>query len=153
MKGLSILLVALFSVIVFSCCQQKVEVPEKVLTSFEKMFPAATEIEWEMENENEWEAEFEMEGKEVSACFTNVGEWLETEYAVDSLPETIETIVNETYPGFEIDEIEIVESPEFKGYEIELEKGEEELEIQVTNQGEILEVEISEKEDEEIEEE
>ena len=154
MKVLSILLVALFSVFVISCCnQQKVETPEKVLTSFEKMFPAATDIEWEMENENEWEAEFLMDGKEGSACFTIDGEWVETEYEVESLPETIETIINETYPGFEINEIEIVESPEFNGYEIELEKGEEELEIHVTNQGEILEVEKSEKEDEEIEEE
>jgi hypothetical protein len=152
MKVLSILLVALFSAFVISCCQQKVEAPEKVLTSFEKMFPAATDVEWEMENENEWEAEFDMDGKEVSACFTSVGEWIETEYKVETLPETIETIVNETYPGFEIDEIEIVESPEFKGYEIEMEKGEEELEIKVTHQGEIIEVEISEKEDEEIEE-
>lgn len=154
MKVLSILVVALFSVFVISCCnQQKIEAPEKVLASFEKMFPAATDIKWEMENENEWEAEFEMDGKEVSACFSSDGEWIETEYEVETLPETIETIVNETYPGFKIEEIEIVETPDFNGYEIELEKGEEELEIMVTNQGEILEVEISEKEDEELEEE
>ena len=45
MKVLSILLVALFSVFVISCCnQQKVETPEKVITSFEKMFPAATDM-------------------------------------------------------------------------------------------------------------
>ena len=153
MKVLSVLLVALFSVIVISCCQQKVEVPEKVLTSFEKMFPAATEVEWEMENEDEWEAEFEMDGKEGSACFTIGGEWVETEYEVESLPETIETIINETYPGFEIDEIEIVEMPDFSGYEIELINGEDEMEILVNQEGEILEVEISEDEGEEIEEE
>ena len=152
MKVLSILLVALFSVFVISCDQQKVEVPEKVLTSFEKMFPAATEVEWEMENEDEWEAEFEMDGKEGSACFTIGGEWVETEYEVETLPETIETIVNETYPGFEIDEIEIVEMPDFSGYEIELKNGEDEMEILVNQEGEILEVEISEDEGEEIEE-
>lgn len=152
MKVLSVLLVALFSLFVISCNQQKVEVPEKVLTSFEKMFPTATDIEWEVENENEWEAEFGLDGKEGSACFTIGGEWLETEYEVESLPETIETILNETYPGYEIDEIEIVESPDFNGYEIELENGEEEIEIMVTMQGEILEVEISEKEDDKTEE-
>lgn len=145
MKKLSILLFALLSVFIISCNQQNVNIPEKVQASFDELFPLATEVEWEMEDENEWEAEFEMDGKEASACFTSEGEWLETEYEVESLPETIETIINETYPGFEIDEIEMVESPEFNGYEIELKKGEEEIEILVSAEGEIIEVEMEEE--------
>lgn len=152
MKVLTVLLVALFSVFVISCNQQQVNIPEKVQASFEELFPTATEVEWEMEDENEWEAEFEVDGKEASACFTIEGEWIETEYELESLPETIETILMETYPGFEIDEIEIVESPDFNGYEVELKKGEEELEVMVTNEGEVLEVEIGEEEDEDSEE-
>ncbi len=136
-------------IIVISCNQQKAEVPEKVLTSFENMFPSAVDVEWEMENENEWEAEFEMDGKESSACFTIGGIWVETEYEIESLPETIETILNETYPGFKISEIEIIETPDFKGYEIEMVKGEEEIEILVTSDGEVIEVEIDEEKDEE----
>jgi len=152
MKVLSVLLVALLSVFVMSCDQQKVNIPENVQASFQKMFPAATDIEWEMEDENKWEAEFKIEEKEVSACFTSEGEWIETEYAVESLPETIETIINESYPGFEIDEVEIVESPEFNGYEVELKNGKEEMEIMVTRQGEIMEVEIEEENGEEADE-
>ncbi len=152
MKVLSILLVALLSVFLITCNQQKVNIPEEVQASFTNLFPTATEVEWEMEDENEWEAEFEMDGKEASACFTSDGEWIETEYELESLPETIETILNETYPGFEIDEIEIVESPEFSGYEIELKNGEEEIEIMVTTEGEILEVEMEEEEEEGSEE-
>lgn len=150
MKILTVLLVALFSVFVMSCNQQKVNIPEKVQASFSELFPTASEVEWEMTEDNEWEAEFEMDGKEASACFTITGEWIETEYALESLPETIETILMESYPGFEISEVEIVESPEFNGYEVEMKNGEEEIEILVTTEGEILEVEmdIEEVEDE-----
>lgn len=152
MKVLTVLLVALFSVFVISCNQQKVNIPEKVQASFEELFPAATEVEWEMEDENEWEAEFKMDGKEASACFTIEGEWIETEYELKSLPETIETILMETYPGFEIDEIEIVESPDFNGYEVGLKKEDEKIEVMVTNEGEVLEAEIEQEEDEDTEE-
>lgn len=148
MKVLPILLVALFSVFGISCDQQKNDIPEKVQASFEEMFPTASEVEWEIENKNEWEAEFEMDGKEASACFTNEGEWIETEYEIESLPETIETILNETYPGFEIDEIEIVESPEFNGFEIDLKNGEKEIEILVNDNGEVIEFEEKEEEEE-----
>jgi len=153
MKILSVLLVVLFSVLLISCDQQKVNIPDSVKVSFEEMFPDATEVEWEMENDNGWEADFELDGKEASACFTINGEWIETEYEVEDLPETIETIVNETYPGYKIDEIDMVESPEFNGYEIELENGEEELEILVTRNGEIVEVDMNQDENELIEEE
>lgn len=152
MKKLSFLLLAPICVIIFSCDQQKVNVPEKVLASFEDMFPLASEVEWEMENENEWEAEFDMDGKESSACFTIDGVWLETEYEIESLPETIETIINETYPGYEIIEVEIVESSTFNGFEVDLENEDGEIEIMVTKNGEILEVEVDENETEEAEE-
>lgn len=145
-------IIALLSIFIISCCEQKVEVPEKVISSFETMFPTATDVEWEMEEENEWEAEFELEGKEGSACFTGNGEWIETEYEIESLPETIETILNETYPGFEIDEIEILETPDFNGYEIEMEKGEEEIEILISSKGEIIEVDMEKEEEKEIDE-
>ena len=112
----SLLLIALLSIFAISCNQQKVDIPEKVQASFEELFPTVIDVEWESENENEWEAEFEMDGKEVSACFTINGEWIETEYEIESLPETLETILNETYPGFKIVEIEILESPEFNGF-------------------------------------
>ena len=149
MKVLSFIFITLFSIFIVSCNQQKVNIPEKVQASFDEMFPVAANVEWEMENENEWEAEFDMDGKEASACFTLNGEWIETEYEIESLPETIETILNETYPGFQIAEIEVVETPGFNGFEIELKKGEEEIEILITAEGEIIEVEINKDEDEE----
>ena len=152
MKKLSLLFIALLTVILISCDQQKVNVPEKVQASFDEMFPVASEVEWEMENENEWEAEFKMDGKDVSACFTVDGKWVETEYEIESLPETIETIINESYPGYEISKVEIVESPAFEGFEIELENEDGEIEIKVTTNGEILEVEVDENEGEEAEE-
>ena len=48
------------------------------------------------------------------------------------------------FNGFEIDEIEKLESNEFNGYEIELEKEETEVEIICTNEGviTILKVEV-----------
>lgn len=133
-----------------SCNQNKVDVPQKVIISFQKTFPQAKDVEWSMENETDFEAEFNSEGKEMSACFTQEGEWIETEMEldVDKLPKHIVAAFENNYAGFEIDESEWIETTDFKGYEIEIEKGDKKLKIFITESGEIVKIESKEDADE-----
>ena len=45
--------------------------------------------------------------------------------------------INSAYKGWKIETIESIETMEFKGFELSIEKGKEELEIQVTADGKI----------------
>ncbi len=112
--------------------------PKEVQDSFIKMFKSATDVKWEQE-ENEWEAEFKKDGTSMSASFNNAGEWLETETKINGkdLPAEIHKAINLKFNGWEIEEIESIEKPDYKGYEIELEKGNTEAEIQITASGDI----------------
>jgi hypothetical protein len=151
MKRLLYFLFGILIVLFASCNCNESKVPSNVRATFAEMFPDATDIKWEMEDEGEWEVEFKNRGKEISACFTDAGVWIETEWEIEKaeITESVLKVINSTYEGWEIDEVEFVESPEFNGYEIELEMGEEEMEVLVTSDGVII---ITEQEDEDIEE-
>lgn len=124
--------------LVLLACGQKPTPPKEVEAAFSKKFKEARNPLWEQED-NEWEAEFKLNGKEMSASFNNLGNWLETETEIKKkdVPVDIFKAVNLRYSDWEMEEIERVEKPDFKGYEIELEKGETETEILITDSGEI----------------
>jgi hypothetical protein len=128
----------LASGLVFMACGQTPTPPKVVLTAFAKQFKEVQNPEWEQE-ENEWEAEFKLNGVEMSVSFDNSGNWLETETEVKKkdVPADIFKAVNLKFDGWEMEEIERIEKPDFKGYEIALEKEETETEILVTDSGEI----------------
>ena len=146
------LVIGMFS---FTACGQKKDVPQKVKTAFTQQFPNAQKVKWDMEEENEWEAEFKMNGKKMTACYDNKGKWLETEVEVKmkDLPAEVFKAINMKFEGFEIEEVESIEKPDFKGYEILLEKKETEVEILVTSDGNltIKDVKVEDEEDEEEE--
>jgi len=124
--------------------------PEKVLNAFKIKFPTATNVEWEKENEKEWEAEFKMNGKEYSANFGADGTWMETEYEIDvkDLPAKVKATLDSQFKGYEIEGAERVETPTFKGYEVEIEKGETTMEVVLDESGKVLKKKIEEDEDE-----
>lgn len=113
--------------------------PAQVSKMFSQKFASAEKVKWDQEEENEWEAEFKMNGKEMSASFDNAGKWLETETSASKadLPTVVIKAVQEKYSGWKMEEVECVEKPDFKGYEIELEKGTKEMEILVAETGKI----------------
>lgn len=151
MKILAILMVAVM-IITQSCAQTTAEkdVPAKVKTTFSQKFPNAKRIKWDKENETEWEVEFKLDGKEYSANFTSDGTWKETEYEIKEteIPIEVKNILDNEFAGYEIDEVEILETTEGKLYEIELEKGKSEIEVTIDPSGKVVENEV-EKEGEE----
>jgi hypothetical protein len=136
--------------IVLMACGQNPTPPKEVQTAFTKKFSSAQELKWEQEK-NEWEAEFKLNGVEMSASFDNSGKWMETESEVkkEDVPAQVFKSIALKFNGFEIDEIEKVETNEFNGYEIELEKEETEVEILCTTEGVITikKVEVEDDDD------
>jgi hypothetical protein len=126
--------------------------PEAAKKTFTEKFPSASDTEWSQEDENVWEAEFEMDDKEYTACFSADGEWMETEWelGVEELPDTVVNVMAARYAGYGIDEVEWVDSPEFIGYELELEKeGDEDagMEVLITPEGQVIKEEAEEEDE------
>ena len=132
----------------FSSCEQE-NVPEKVKSAFNKKYSGAKKVDWDMEEKNEWEAEFEMNKKEMSATFDQNGKWLETETEIEEsqLPEAVTLSLKNNFKGYETEEAEYLESPEYKGYELELEGKDGDITVLIGMDGKILK-QASEEENE-----
>ncbi len=134
---------------VLVACGQNPTPPENVQTAFTKKFNTVQKVKWTQED-NEWEAEFELNKTEMSASYDNSGNWLETETEIDKkdVPAEILKAVTQKFGDWEIDELEKIEKPDFKGYEIALEKDETETEteILVSETGEITVKNVSDEE-------
>ena len=124
------------------------EVPKAVAQSFSKKFPEAKSIKWEQENMEEWEAEFRENGINYSANFGLDGAWIETEQhiLVNDLPKPIKSLILKNYSSYKIDHAEIIETPEFKGYEVELENKDQTIKLLLDKSGKILKEEIEKEE-------
>jgi hypothetical protein len=153
MKIFSIL-IAVFLLISFSAFSQK-NPPENVKKEFSQKFTTAKSVKWVSEKENEWEAEFKMDGKEMSACFDNVGKWLETETEISTndLPEAVSNTLKNEFSEFKTDEISTVENTEMKGFEIALKNKKTEITVIIGADGIVLKKEEADKEKKENEKE
>ena len=135
---------------VMSCAQST---PSAVMSAFEKKFPNAKSVEWEKENDSEWEAEFKLNGVEYSANFSNDGTWKETEHEIkeSELPSAVKRTLTNQFAEYEVEDVEMIETPEFSGYEIEIEKGKETIELLIDNSGEVLKKKVEKESEEEDE--
>jgi hypothetical protein len=129
-------MVAVLAISLGACAQNP---PKSVADNFNMKFQNATKVKWDQEEENEWEAEFKMNGDAMSASFDNAGKWLETEKELkkNELPANVLKAVKASYVDWKIEAVESIETPDFKGYELGIEKGKEEHEILVTADGKI----------------
>jgi len=132
-------MVAVIAISLVACAQNP---PKSVADNFNMKFQNATKVKWDQEETNEWEAEFKMNGEAMSASFDNAGNWLETEKELKKkeLPAAVLNAFNSKYAGYKVDEASTIEKPDFKGYELGIEKGKEDLEILITADGTITSV-------------
>ena len=84
MKKLTFL--ALFIVLSFYSCESEkhidaAQVPQVVKDAFAKKYPQASDVEWIQEGKSKvvYEAEFKLGRKEITAEFSETGEFLEEE--------------------------------------------------------------------------
>jgi hypothetical protein len=124
--------------------------PKVVSKAFHAKFPAATAVTWDQEDDNVWEAEFQLDNKEFTASFSEAGEWMETEYSIplDELPDSVIKTIVYYYDGYIIDEAGWMETPDFVGYELEIEREGDpatELDVMITADGTIIAAEPDEQ--------
>jgi hypothetical protein len=137
--------------------EKELKAPEKILAAFTQKFPGATMVEWGSESVNEWEAEFTMGGKKMSTCFDSLAVWIDTETVISEkeLPVAVLNTLKTEFAGYQKGLIEIYESPDIKGFELALNKGEETIEVIFDNSGKVIkkaeEKEENEKEEQEKE--
>lgn len=130
------------------------EVPAVVQSAFKKNFPAAKGVKWSKESVTEFEAEFKNGSVETAANFDANGKWLitETEIRKAELPAAVQITINKDYAGYDIEEVEKADTPD-KGtfYEVELEKQEQTVTLQLSKDGKVLKkIEGKESEEDEV---
>ena len=148
MKNYLFIVFTILALLTYSCDCNKADVPEEVKSTFSTMFPNASDIEWEMDDDM-WEVEFEWNNMEYEASFNPDGSWDETEFEMEKseLHEMALFILSNDYPDWEIEEVEFVESSDFRGYEVGIEMDEKKMEILFNEGGELVAIEEEEDDD------
>lgn len=138
MKTIQVMLATGILSLTMNACAQNA--PKEVTDAFSKKYASAKDVKWEMEDDGIWEVEFHINSGEFSAEYTSSGEWIQTEneIKVAALPENIKKLIKADFSGFEIEEAEQVETPHYKGYEVELEKGDHKIEVVYDEAGKIM---------------
>lgn len=126
-----------------------ITVPEPVKTAFIKQFPKAEGTAWEMESKTEYEAEFKMGGMKYSAVYSAEGKWMETEHKIktEALPAAVQKMIASTYADHKVKGAEMAETPDGTVYEVDMEKGEHEMEVVFNTDGKVLKSKVEEDKD------
>ena len=118
--------------------------PKKVEKAFQKMYPGAKDVEWELKKDI-YAVDFRIDGKDAEAYFNADGIWLRSKEDVNasSVPAAVKKAVKEAYPDFKIEDYDLVKDArgnEFYSVEIEKESrdGDTELTVRVLANGKIL---------------
>lgn len=148
------ILVMAFCTMTFTACGQKTDVPAKVKKAFEQKVSNAKDVEWEYDSEDKlWEVEYEIGEDKFTSAFDENGKWVETEKEIKfaELPEAVKATLKADFADYEVEEVELVETPDGKFYEVEveLEKEDKELEFEllIAPDGKVIKKE-EEKDDE-----
>jgi hypothetical protein len=101
---------------------QSKDVPESVMTAFQKEFPHAKGTKWDKE-ENNFEASFDNNKLDQSVVFDAEGNILEIEVEIEinQLPKGVMDYMKSTYPGKKIKEVaKITDAKQAITYEVEV---------------------------------
>ncbi len=116
------------------------QVPQIVQNIFVQKYPGRTP-QWESQPYG-YEAVFSDNGIEYEVELSADGQWLETEYEVsrdEQFPAIVLNQVRSRYPGYQITKREIEITPRGVFYEVEVENGNEEIELYFDGQGNLAE--------------
>jgi len=124
--------------------EQTVDVPAAVKDVFSASHPHATDVTWEAEDGN-YEADYKTGEQKHTAVYSPAGKLLETETEIKptELPVPVQATLESKYHGLEVKEAEKITLENGTRYEAEIDKGGQELEIILSEDGSI----ISEKSD------
>ena len=115
------------------------QTPTDIESKVKEMYPNAVIIETDRDNGNiEVDIIDQNIGKEV--VFNSANEWIYTSWDVrpNALPDAVKTTVTTNYPDYMIDDADFYETPTGNYYDIEIEKGDKDVHIKVSESGELL---------------
>ncbi|MBS1212691.1 MAG: hypothetical protein H6R26_1308 [Proteobacteria bacterium] len=120
-------------------------VPQPVIAAFQKAYPSAQEVKFEKEEGGAaalFEVEFNLAGKAMEAVYDAQGKlvYTEEEVATGDLPSTVAAAISKDYPKAKLQEAEKLLNPDgsLRGWEVEIEEGEKELEVELDAAGKIV---------------
>ena len=116
------------------------KVPAPVKKAFEKQFPGATDVKYEMEKRN-YEISFKDKEVQMSATYNTYGRWTETEtkIAESDLPKKVMKSVTKNFKDYTMSDIAKMETPTVKlCYEIVLKNDKLGYEVQFNPKGDVL---------------
>jgi uncharacterized membrane protein YkoI len=100
------------------------KVPTKVMADFQKNYPQAKDVEWEMQG-NHYKVDFDLGRYDHEISYDNAGKVVKLEKEINptELPSNIASVVKQKYPDYKIDKVEVKEWDNKTSYEVEIEQG------------------------------
>jgi hypothetical protein len=124
------------------------KVPTAILSKFKERFPEATKVKWIKEDNQNYEAEFKMNRQDQSVVYDPDANWIESEIEIkiSELPLSVKETLKHQFPGYKIEEAsKIDDKANGKGYEVEIEKSGQTLEVRLSANGDFLNKKLEEK--------
>lgn len=117
------------------------QVPSVIVNSFQKTFPKAFDVEWEMDGEN-YKVEFEtgMLGTDHEAWYEKTGKLIrhKEEISKGELPPKVLAKVNSDFKEYRIDDVEKITEGDQVTYTLELKTISEEWKVAFDKEGNVL---------------
>lgn len=115
------------------------DVPSVVMNSFNKAFPNATEVEWEMKGDL-YNAEFDVSRRDHEVWLNSKGSIIKHKQEIKSreLPEVVAKTLKQNFKGYWIDDVDKYEVGKQFFYKVELQTLTKEKNVVLDNKGAIV---------------
>lgn len=120
---------------------QQNQVPSLVVNSFQKSFPKAFDVEWELDGNN-YKVEFEtgLSGLDHDAWYDTTGKLIrhKEEVSKGDLPQKVLMKINSDFNGYRVEDVKKITEGDKKTYTLELKSISEEWKVVFDIEGNIL---------------
>lgn len=115
------------------------DVPLEVRNSFQKAFPNATKVEWELKGDL-YNADFDIGRRDHEVWFTNKGAIVKhkKEIRAKELPVAVSNVIKKNYSGYRIDDVDQFQEGKTVLYKVELKKIGEEKKVVFDSKGSVV---------------
>lgn len=117
------------------------QVPTGVVSNFQKAFPDAMDVEWEMDG-NLYKVEFEIGMRKLDhdAWYDDAGQLLkhQEEISKNSLPKQVTAGVKQEFKGYRIEDVERITEGDKVTYKLEVKSRTEEWKLTLDSNGTVL---------------
>ncbi len=99
------------------------QVPTEITAVFQKNYPQAKDVEWEMKGEL-YEVGFEIGRLDHEIRYNSEGKVVKVKKEINAndVPKTITTVIKSKYPNYHIDDVEVTQVNNKTTYKVEIEQ-------------------------------